>query len=154
MFLPHPPLPRFLSCVFLISTTFHPGYCSCLSPCLASTLHLEWHKGRVVFMDFPGGSVVKNSPANAGDVSLIPGPGRSSGGGNGNPLQCSCLENPRDWGAWWAAVSGVAQSRTWLKRLSSSSSSSIGLCTHQILRKCLLIMCCREMSRPLSLKLE
>ena len=46
------------------------------------------------------------------------------GEGNGNPLQCSCLENPRDGGAWWAAVSGVAQSRTWLKRLSSSSSSS------------------------------
>ena len=41
---------------------------------------------------------------------------------NGNPLQCSCLENPRDRGAWWAAVSGVAQSRTRLKRLSSSSS--------------------------------
>ena len=46
------------------------------------------------------------------------------GEGNGNPLQCSCLENPRDWGAWWAAVSGVAQSRTQLKRFSSSSSSS------------------------------
>ena len=44
------------------------------------------------------------------------------GGGNGNPLQCSCLENPRDGGAWWAAVYGVAQSRTRLKRLSSSSS--------------------------------
>ena len=43
------------------------------------------------------------------------------GEGNGNPLQCSCLENPRDVGAWWAAVSGVAQSRTQLKRLSSSS---------------------------------
>ena len=43
---------------------------------------------------------------------------------NGNPLQCSCLENPRDGGAWWAAVYGVAQSRTRLKRLSSSSSSS------------------------------
>ena len=42
---------------------------------------------------------------------------------NGNPLQCSCLENPRDGGAWWAAVCGVTQSRTWLKRLSSSSSS-------------------------------
>ena len=46
------------------------------------------------------------------------------GEGNGNPLQCSCQENPRDRGAWWAAVSGVAQSRTRLKRLSSSSSSS------------------------------
>ena len=42
----------------------------------------------------------------------------SIGEGNGNPLQCSCLENPRDGGAWWAAVSGVAQSRTRLKRLS------------------------------------
>ena len=46
------------------------------------------------------------------------------GEGNGNPLQCSCLENPRDGGTWWAAVYGVAQSRTWLKRLSSSSSYS------------------------------
>ena len=46
------------------------------------------------------------------------------GEGNGNPLQCSCLENPRDGGAWWAAVYGVIQSRTRLKRLSSSSSSS------------------------------
>ena len=47
------------------------------------------------------------------------------GEGNGNPLQCSYLENPRDGGAWWAAVYGVAQSRTRLKRLSSSSSSSL-----------------------------
>ena len=45
------------------------------------------------------------------------------GEGNGNPLQCSCLENPRDEGAWWAAIYGVAQSRTRLKRLSSSNSS-------------------------------
>ena len=47
------------------------------------------------------------------------------GGGNGNPLRCSCLENPRDGGAWWAAVDGVAQSQTRLKRLSSSSSSGL-----------------------------
>ena len=47
------------------------------------------------------------------------------GEGNGNPLQCSCLENPRDGGAWWAAVYGVSQSQTQLKRLSSSSSSSV-----------------------------
>ena len=47
------------------------------------------------------------------------------GEGNGNPLQCSCLENPRDGGAWWAAVYGVKQSRTRLKQFSSSSSSSI-----------------------------
>ena len=45
------------------------------------------------------------------------------GEGNGNPLQCSCLENPRDGRAWWAAIYGVAQSQTWLKWLSSSSSS-------------------------------
>ena len=48
------------------------------------------------------------------------------GEGNGNPLQCSCLENPKDGGGWWAAIYGVAQSRTQLKRLSSSSSSKLG----------------------------
>ena len=47
------------------------------------------------------------------------------GEGNGNPLQCSCLENPRDGGAWWAAIYGVAQSQTQLKQLSSSSSKGI-----------------------------
>ena len=47
------------------------------------------------------------------------------GDGNGNPLQCSCLENPRDGGAWWAAVYGVTQSRTWLKRLSSSNNNHL-----------------------------
>ena len=52
------------------------------------------------------------------------------GEGNGNPLQCSCLENPRDGGAWWAAVHGVAQSWTRLKRLSSSSSSRSLLVIH------------------------
>ena len=46
------------------------------------------------------------------------------GEGNGNPLQCSCLENPRDGGAWWAAIYGVAQSRTWLQRLTSSSNNA------------------------------
>ena len=51
------------------------------------------------------------------------------GEGNGSPLQCSCLENPRDRGAWWAAVYGVTQSGTRLKRLSSSSSSSLPLLT-------------------------
>ena len=59
--------------------------------------------------------VVKNPPANAGDVrdvSSIPGLGRSPGGGHGNPLQYSCLENPMDRGAWWATVHGVAKSLT------------------------------------------
>ena len=52
------------------------------------------------------------------------------GEGNGNPLQCSCLENPRDWGAWWAAVYGVTESRTWLKWLSSSSLYFFSLITY------------------------
>ena len=53
--------------------------------------------------------MVKNLPANAGDMGLIPGLGRSPGKGNGNPLQYSCLENPMDRGAWWAAVHGAAK---------------------------------------------
>ena len=53
-------------------------------------------------MGFPDGSAVKNPLANAGDLNLIPGSGRSPGEGNGNPLQYSCLENPTDRGAWWA----------------------------------------------------
>ena len=61
---------------------------------------------------FPGDSVVKNLPANAGDLGSIPGSGRSPGEGNGNPLQYSCLENPIDRGAWWAAVHGIAKSST------------------------------------------
>ena len=60
-------------------------------------------------MGFPGGSVVKNLSANAGDASSILGLGRSPGEGNGNPLQYSCLENPTDRGAWQATVHGVAR---------------------------------------------
>ena len=60
------------------------------------------------------------------------------GEGNGNPLQCSCLENPRDGGTWWASIYGVAQSRTRLKRLSSSSSSRV-LIAFLPRSKCLLI---------------
>ena len=52
------------------------------------------------------------SACNVGDLGSIPGSGRSSGEGNGNPLQYSCLENPMDRGAWWAAVHGVVKSRT------------------------------------------
>ena len=62
--------------------------------------------------DFPGGSVVKNLPASAGDASSIPGLGRSPGEGNGNPLQYSCLGNPVDRGAWQATVHRDAESRT------------------------------------------
>ena len=59
-----------------------------------------------------GGSVIKNPPANAGETGSITGLGRSSEGGNGNPLQYSCLENSRDRGAWQATVHGVAKSQT------------------------------------------
>ena len=62
---------------------------------------------------FPDGSVVKNLSANAGDLSSIPGSERSPGGGHGNPLQNSCLENPMDRRAWQASVHGVAKSQTW-----------------------------------------
>ena len=57
-------------------------------------------------LGFPGGSEVKASACNVGDLGLIPGWGRSPGEGNGNPLQYSCLENPMDGGAWWAPVHG------------------------------------------------
>ena len=67
--------------------------------------------------------VVKNLPINAGDLrgaGSIPGLGRSPGGGHGNPLQYSCLENPMDRGAWWATVRRVAKSWTRLKRHNTS----------------------------------
>ena len=66
---------------------------------------------------FPGGLVVKNLPANAGDagdIDSIPGPGRSPGGGNSNPLQYSCLKNPRDRAVWRTTVQGVAKRWTQL----------------------------------------
>ena len=66
-------------------------------------------------MGFPFGAVVENLPVNSGDTrdpGSMPGLGRSPGGGNGNPLQYSCLENSMGGGAWYAAVHGVAKSRT------------------------------------------
>ena len=65
---------------------------------------------------------IKNLPANAGDLGSIPGLGRSPGGGHGNPLQYSCLENPMDRGTWWATVHGVTKSRTQLRLTLSFSS--------------------------------
>ena len=65
--------------------------------------------------------VVKNLPASAGDVrdvGSIPRSGKSPGGGNGNPPQYSCLENPMDKGAWWATARGVTKSQMQLKQLS------------------------------------
>ena len=60
--------------------------------------------------DFPGGSNGKESACNAGDHGSIPGSGKSPGEGNGNPLQCFCLDNSMDRGAWWAIVHGVSRS--------------------------------------------
>ena len=66
----------------------------------------------VVLICFSDGSVVKNLSANAGDMDLIPGLGRSPGEGNGNQLQYSCLAQPMDRGAWWAIVHRMAKSKT------------------------------------------
>ena len=79
--------------------------------CIIAAPEGEWQPG------FPGGSEVKASASNAGDLGSIPGSGRSSGEGNGNTLQHSCLENPMDGGAWWATVHGVTKSRTRLSDL-------------------------------------
>ena len=65
-------------------------------------------------MGFPGGSDGKESACNAGDLGLITGLGRSPGGGHGNPLQYSCLENLMDRGDWWATVHRVTKNRTQL----------------------------------------
>ena len=113
---------------------------------------LNWNYSRYVYVNYrllllnPEKAMATHSSTFAWKIPWTEGPGRlqsmgslgvghdwatslslftfMQGEGNGNPLQCSCLENPRDGRAWWAAVYGVAQSRIWLKRLSSSSSSS------------------------------
>ena len=85
------------------------------------------------WVTFPGGTVVKKPPAKAGDIRdgrdpcLIPGLGRSPGGGNGNPLKYSYLENSMDRGAWWATVHGVAKSQTELS-LHTHTHTHICLC--------------------------
>ena len=97
--------------------------------------------------DFPGGTVVKNLPANAGDtgdVGSTPGSGRCCGGGNGNPLQYSCLANSMDRGVWRATVHGVVPSQTQLSMHTHSRllvllflfrsiwwSASTCVCTHR-----------------------
>jgi len=68
---------------------------------------MNFATGTIGLSGFLGGSVVRNLPANARDAGSIPGSGRSPGGGNGNPLQYSCLENLIGRGAWWAIVCGI-----------------------------------------------
>ena len=85
---------------------------------LYSDLQVTQHDSLEFFLhSFHAGSDGKESACSVGDLGSIPGSGRSPGEGNGNPLQCSCLENPMDGGAWWASVHGVAENRT---RLSDS----------------------------------
>ena len=74
---------------------------------------------------FPGGSLVKNPPANAGELGVISGLGISPGGGNGNPFQYSRLGNPMNRGAWRATVDGVKKSRTQLSMHASYLAPSI-----------------------------
>ena len=75
-------------------------------------------KGRLptpVFLGFPDGSEGKESTCNVGDLGSVPGLERSPGGGHGDPLQYSCLENPMGRGAWWATVHRVTKSQTQLR---------------------------------------
>ena len=74
---------------------------------LSIVVRVHW-----IYMGFPGGSVVKHPPVNAGHAGSIPGSERSSWEENGNPLQYPCLGNPMDREAWWATVHGVAKSQT------------------------------------------
>ena len=90
-----------------------PGDCGCACARRAevsSCNSMAWTLRSVFTCPFTGGSDGRVSACSAGDPGSIPGSGRCSGEGNGNPLQCSCLENPRDGGAWWATVHGVAKS--------------------------------------------
>ena len=85
----------------------------------AEASHLDNKAG----LGFPGGSVIKNPRANAGDADSVIGSGRSREEGHGNPLRYSCLENPMDRGAWQAVVHGVVKSWTWLKWLKKTNNS-------------------------------
>ena len=84
---------------------------------------------------FPGGSVVKNLPANAGDVDSIPGWERFLGKGNGNPLQHSCLGNPMDSRAWQATVHGVTKSLIRLRTKQQLFSGGLWWCDLEMVRK-------------------
>ena len=75
----------------------------------------------ILSWDFPGGTVVKNLLANAGDTGSIPESGRSPGEGNGDPLQYSCLENPRDREAWQATIHGVVKQLDTTERLNNNN---------------------------------
>ena len=105
----HATVPRSRALAATQSPARH--FLSSLSNLPPASRHPELLHFLVFYYSF--GAEVKASACNVGDLASIPGPGRSPGEGNGNPLQYSCLENP-DRGAWWATVHGVAKSRTQL----------------------------------------
>ena len=109
-FFSFPLFPRFL----FLSLSFSPPFHKVCLDSAGSMLNLHsllysLTKLSLLSTYFPGGSVVKNPPANAGDVGSIPGSGRCPGEGNSYLLQYSCLENSIDGGTWWATVHGVAK---------------------------------------------
>ena len=85
----------------------------------------QFSTAAIASASFPGGSEVKASACNAGDLGLIPVLGRSPGEGNGDPFQCSCLENPMDRGDWRATVHGVAKNLTRLSDFTFTLRDSI-----------------------------
>ena len=100
---------------------------------LPDLLHSVWQIFRFIRLASQVAPVVKNLPAEAGDtrnLSSIPGSGRPPGGGHGNPLQCSCLENPMDRQAWRATVHRVTKSRTQLRWLSIWTNTAKVECSH------------------------
>ena len=98
----------------------------CPISCLTCAAGPVSHAGVLVACSsFPGDSFSKESISNAGDPGWISGSGRSPGGGHDNPLQCSCLENPTDGGAWRATVHGVTKSRTRLRDSHSYALSAV-----------------------------
>ena len=87
----------------------HQPITKCIEISKELVSHLLYNIPHIFNNPFPGGSVVKNLSNKARDASSIPGQGRSSGEGSGNPLQCSCLGNPMNRGAWQATFQGVAK---------------------------------------------
>ena len=105
------------------SVLFHcsMGMLSCQYPTVLTSIASEYS----VKSGLPSNSGGKESVCNVGDLGLIPGSGRSPQEGNGNPLQCSCLENSMDRGVWWTIVLGVTKSQTRLSNTHSVKSEGV-----------------------------
>jgi len=113
------PTHTFFNIFSIIQDIECSSLCHTVASCCLSVFYI------VVYVNLRASQValvVKNTPASKEDIRDVgssPGLGRSPGGGHGNPLQYSCLENPMDRGAWWATIHGVAKSQKGLKRLST-----------------------------------